>query len=288
MKGVLLTRLSSLNEAAMVDVICCDKTGTLTRNELVGERHPSGEAGLRRSGRSRLRRAGQLAGRPGSDRFRHPDDGGQGQGLAARRSTVTRFTPFDPATKMAEAIAVDAGREIRVVKGAPAVVATVAPMTPAAEKDAGRAHRGWISNDRRRRRAERGAGADRVHRVQRSAARRFGGVADRSCVRSACARSWSPATRPPPRRPSRTRSGSRGRFVRRARFPSAPGRRTSPSTPAFFRSRSSRWSRRSSSRAMRSACAATAPMTRRRCARRKWASPSRPRPTSRKRRPASC
>ena len=35
MKGVLLTRLSSLNEAAMVDVICCDKTGTLTRNELV-------------------------------------------------------------------------------------------------------------------------------------------------------------------------------------------------------------------------------------------------------------
>ena len=34
LKGVLLTRLSSLNEAAMVDVLCCDKTGTLTRNEL--------------------------------------------------------------------------------------------------------------------------------------------------------------------------------------------------------------------------------------------------------------
>ena len=48
---------------------------------------------------------------------------------------MTRFTPFDPAVKMAEAIAVDAGREIRVVKGAPAVVATVAPMTPAAEKE---------------------------------------------------------------------------------------------------------------------------------------------------------
>jgi H+-transporting ATPase len=50
-------------------------------------------------------------------------------------STVTHFTPFDPATKMAEATALDAGREIRVVKGAPAVVAKVAPMTPAAEKD---------------------------------------------------------------------------------------------------------------------------------------------------------
>ncbi len=34
-KGVLLTRLSSLNEAAMVDALCCDKTGTLTQNELV-------------------------------------------------------------------------------------------------------------------------------------------------------------------------------------------------------------------------------------------------------------
>ena len=35
MKGVLLTRLSSLKKAAMIDVRCCDKTGTLTMNELV-------------------------------------------------------------------------------------------------------------------------------------------------------------------------------------------------------------------------------------------------------------
>jgi H+-transporting ATPase len=34
-KGVLLTRLSALNEAAMVDVLCCDKTGTLAKNELI-------------------------------------------------------------------------------------------------------------------------------------------------------------------------------------------------------------------------------------------------------------
>ena len=30
LKGVLLTRLSSLHEAATIDVLCCDKTGTLT------------------------------------------------------------------------------------------------------------------------------------------------------------------------------------------------------------------------------------------------------------------
>ena len=34
-RGVLLTRLSAIHEAATVDVLCADKTGTLTRNELV-------------------------------------------------------------------------------------------------------------------------------------------------------------------------------------------------------------------------------------------------------------
>jgi hypothetical protein len=33
-RGVLLTRLSAIHEAAAVDVLCADKTGTLTRNEL--------------------------------------------------------------------------------------------------------------------------------------------------------------------------------------------------------------------------------------------------------------
>ena len=84
MKGVLLTRLSSLNEAAMVDVICCDKTGTLTRNELVVSAIRPVEAGLRRRGCSRFRGAGQLAGRPGPDRFRDSLDGGERQSLGAR------------------------------------------------------------------------------------------------------------------------------------------------------------------------------------------------------------
>ena len=33
-KGVLLTRLSALHEAATIDVLCADKTGTLTLNEM--------------------------------------------------------------------------------------------------------------------------------------------------------------------------------------------------------------------------------------------------------------
>ena len=47
--------------------------------------------------------------------------------------TVTRFVPFDPTVKMAEAAVIDdKGRTLRVIKGAPAAVAAVAPMTEAA------------------------------------------------------------------------------------------------------------------------------------------------------------
>ena len=52
------------------------------------------------------------------------------QGAPREPVTMLRFTPFDPAPKMAEVIAIHHdGRELRVVKGAPAAVATVALMT---------------------------------------------------------------------------------------------------------------------------------------------------------------
>jgi H+-transporting ATPase len=37
--GVLPTRLSAVDEAASIDVLCADKTGTLTQNSLDGDRH---------------------------------------------------------------------------------------------------------------------------------------------------------------------------------------------------------------------------------------------------------
>lgn len=42
---------------------------------------------------------------------------------------ATRFIPFDPATKMAEALI---GEQMRVIKGAPAAISAVAPMPPGA------------------------------------------------------------------------------------------------------------------------------------------------------------
>ena len=119
----------------MVDVICCDKIGTLTRNELAVSAIRPAEPGY---GEADVFDFAALASSPeGQDAIdsviRTMAADGKGHGHPSLK--VARFTPFDPATKMAEAIAIDAGREIRVVKGAPAVVATVAPMTPAAEKD---------------------------------------------------------------------------------------------------------------------------------------------------------
>jgi len=129
--GVLPTRLSAVDEAATLDVLCTDKTGTLTRNELAltairpepgfDEEHVLAMAALASS------------------------DGGEDPVDAAIRSAanktstanlpkLTKFVPFDPATKMSEAAAVDAnGGTLRVVKGAfAAVIKLIEPVPTAA------------------------------------------------------------------------------------------------------------------------------------------------------------
>jgi len=132
LKGVLLTRLSSLNEAAMVDVICCDKTGTLTRNELVVSAIRPVKPGFDDS--DVLGFAALASSPEGQDPIDSVIRTMAARGRGRAPPAALRFTPFDPAVKMAEAVAVEGGHEIRVVKGAPAVVAAVAPMSPSSEK----------------------------------------------------------------------------------------------------------------------------------------------------------
>jgi H+-transporting ATPase len=119
-KGVLPTRLSAIDEAATMDILCADKTGTLTQNQLsvsavwampgFDDAHVLGLAALASSegGRDAVDAAIQEAAR---------------RARAAALPRLDRFIPFDPANKMSEARAVDMdGREVRVVKGAYAVV----------------------------------------------------------------------------------------------------------------------------------------------------------------------
>src|SRR5579863_1128608 len=128
-KGVLLTRLSALHEAATIDVLCSDKTGTLTLNEMsVRVVRPLaagyGEADV-------LDFAAVASSTDGQDlidtAIRKLSSERKSGGRAPR--IATSFTPFDPAAKMSEATAIDQDREIKIVKGAPAVIGAFAPTS---------------------------------------------------------------------------------------------------------------------------------------------------------------
>ena len=131
-KGVLLTRLSAIHEAAAVDVLCADKTGTLTRNELLVAAVKTIKEGL---GEDDILAFAALA---SSDSAQDPVDAAICAAARANNTTIlqskiVQFTPFDPANKTSEARIVDAeGREQRIVKGAPAAIAVLAPFDAAA------------------------------------------------------------------------------------------------------------------------------------------------------------
>jgi len=128
--GVLPTRLSAVDEAATLDVLCSDKTGTLTLNALtVTALRP--EAGF---DEPHLLAMAALA---SSDGGQDPVD------IAIRAASAkqaisdppkrTNLVPFDPARKLSEATAVDAkGGALRAVKGAFAVVSKLAETSPTA------------------------------------------------------------------------------------------------------------------------------------------------------------
>ncbi len=115
-RGVLLTRLPALHEAAAMEVLCADKTGTLTRNELkVVEVMPL--AGFDRT------RVLALASFASSAADPDPIDAAVWTAAkAAAHATaerLVRFVPFDPATKSSEAFVIDQdGTEHRIIKGA--------------------------------------------------------------------------------------------------------------------------------------------------------------------------
>ncbi len=129
--GVLPTRLSAVDEAASMVVLCADKTGTLTRNALTvtAVRPMPGfdEAHIL-----------VLAALASSDGGQDPVDEAIHKAAARRNVTdapkLVVFTPFDPAKKMAEATATDSTGSLQhILKGAFATIAGLTqPSTDAA------------------------------------------------------------------------------------------------------------------------------------------------------------
>ncbi|WP_175909007.1 HAD-IC family P-type ATPase [Burkholderia sp. BCC1640] len=116
-RGALPTRLSAVHEAAAMDVLCSDKTGTLTRNAAeVTEVAP--QPGYTPE---QLLDLAALTCEPAGD---DPLDAAILRAVAMRGGEpcpdrTVRRVPFDPDTKMSQAFVQDAdGRPMHVVKGA--------------------------------------------------------------------------------------------------------------------------------------------------------------------------
>ncbi len=139
--GVLVSRLSAIEEAAAMDVLATDKTGTLTKNELsvamTEPMAPYSEPDLIR-----------LAALASDDATQDPIDlailaAARGRKVSTAGFTVRKFVPFDPSTKCSEALVQHGTGELRIVKGAPSAIATFVGASgfPQAEKLAGDGYR---------------------------------------------------------------------------------------------------------------------------------------------------
>ena len=129
-RGVLVTRLSAAEDAATMDVVCTDKTGTLTLNQLVlaGTLPQPGFI------EDDVLRDGALA---SNEADRDAIDiafvqAARDRGLLDRSAKVRSFVPFSARTRCTEALIDRDGRSARVLKGAVRALATAAALDAAA------------------------------------------------------------------------------------------------------------------------------------------------------------
>ena len=122
-RGAIARKMAAIDELAGMDVLCCDKTGTITQNALtVGEVKPFGGFS-----EPDVLRFGALASREEDNDSIDVAIIKKNREMAAAGSpqdySIQAFKPFDPVSKRTEAVVTsDSGRHFRVTKGAPQVI----------------------------------------------------------------------------------------------------------------------------------------------------------------------
>jgi len=133
-RGVLVTRLSAAEDAATMDVLCVDKTGTITMNQLA----VAGVIPLEGATEADVLLAGALA---SQEADQDPID--LALLLAARQQQVfegrpavipVSFAPFDAQNRRTEAVVMQSGQSLRVMKGAVRTVAAACGLDDLAIK----------------------------------------------------------------------------------------------------------------------------------------------------------
>jgi len=131
-EGALVTRLNSIEDAASMEVLCLDKTGTITENKL-SVTDPIPYQGFEKND------VAILASLASKEEIRDVIDLAvidYAKSLrASEKYTQDSFTPFDPATKRSEAIVEHNGIRFRVTKGAPQVILSLCKLDDEAAKN---------------------------------------------------------------------------------------------------------------------------------------------------------
>lgn len=121
-KNILVTKLEAIEEASTMNVVCLDKTGTITTNQLSASK----PFGYGKFSAEEVLFYGSVASREENndeidnaiiDGFRRYDSGKLEQDYR-----LVKFTPFSPSTKTSQSDIILNGRKMSVIKGFPPIV----------------------------------------------------------------------------------------------------------------------------------------------------------------------